>query len=357
MDGARGKLVLLCASVLVALVLSEGALRILDPYPEVSHERGSGTSELPPRDATYAIPDDRLGWKLRPDMNLRLSLADSYDVTITSNSKGIRDRREFSYTKPPGTLRILALGDSFTFGTGVENDETWPARLEFHLREAGTVAEVINAGVGAYGTDQTYLYYLAEGAKYGADLVVIGYCPCHMRRNATGFFIAPKPRFVRTEQTLTLVPPAATVSLPAANPLAARSYLYRYVNHAFDTLAIVPSYFSIGEAYRITALLYENLARDIQADDSRVIVAYVPRKQEITSRWSFMLRKHERAFSALITGLGVDIVDLAPEFRRGNGPSLFLRNEMGHVSKVGNDLIGLTLARHIIAHRSLASSR
>src|SRR5262245_5907129 len=50
---------------------------------------------------------------------------------------------------------ILALGDSFTFGFGVENSETWPARLEAILRRRGCpTARVINAGTMSYGVFQ-----------------------------------------------------------------------------------------------------------------------------------------------------------------------------------------------------------
>jgi len=54
-----------------------------------------------------------------------------------------------------GSPVILALGDSFTFGFGVGNRETWPARLEATLRKGGCpTARVINAGTISYGVFQ-----------------------------------------------------------------------------------------------------------------------------------------------------------------------------------------------------------
>lgn len=49
-------------------------------------------------------------------------------------------------------LRILALGDSTTFGLGVDDGETWPARLEAFLNGRGgdDRYEVVNAGVTGY---------------------------------------------------------------------------------------------------------------------------------------------------------------------------------------------------------------
>src|SRR5262249_33280518 len=54
-----------------------------------------------------------------------------------------------------GSPLILSLGDSFTFGFGVDNSETWPARLEAILRKRGCpTARVINAGTISYGVFQ-----------------------------------------------------------------------------------------------------------------------------------------------------------------------------------------------------------
>src|SRR5262249_53877156 len=56
-------------------------------------------------------------------------------VQFDTNSKGLRDR-EFSYEKPPGKLRIMMLGDSFTVGWGAKFDETFSKRIERCMRIA-----------------------------------------------------------------------------------------------------------------------------------------------------------------------------------------------------------------------------
>jgi hypothetical protein len=66
---------------------------------------------------------------------------------LTTNSEGLR-APEIG-PKRRGTTRIIALGDSVTHGWGVEDDETYPARLQALLRERGHDVEVINAGVPA----------------------------------------------------------------------------------------------------------------------------------------------------------------------------------------------------------------
>jgi hypothetical protein len=53
-------------------------------------------------------------------------------VTFAINQQGLRGP-EVSQAKPPGTFRVLGLGDSFTFGTGVREQDTFLRRLEVDL--------------------------------------------------------------------------------------------------------------------------------------------------------------------------------------------------------------------------------
>lgn len=94
------------------------------------------------------------------------------DVAI--NSKGLRNR-ETQYSHPDGTIRIMMLGDSLTFGWGVREEETFARRLESILNGTGIKTEVINAGVGNYNTSMEVAYFLSEGYKYNPDVVVLNY--------------------------------------------------------------------------------------------------------------------------------------------------------------------------------------
>src|SRR3954447_8958531 len=56
-----------------------------------------------------------------------------FSTHVRVNSAGLRGP-EIPYEKPPGTYRVLVLGDSFTFGAQVEEDQTFVARLGDRLR-------------------------------------------------------------------------------------------------------------------------------------------------------------------------------------------------------------------------------
>lgn len=120
---------------------------------------------------------ERLGLVNLPNLDGRLTFGGHERVVrITTNSIGLR-ASEIPMTKARGVRRVVALGDSFTFGNSVEQDEAWPQELEKRLNERqGTVRyEVINAGVSTYGTGQELLLYQMLAGRLQADLVVLGF--------------------------------------------------------------------------------------------------------------------------------------------------------------------------------------
>src|SRR5207253_3371467 len=90
--------------------------------------------------------DAELGHALRPNQT-----AYTHDHVVRINSLGFRGT-EITRQPAPGTLRVLALGDSQTFGNGLDLSETWPQQLEERLQGArGERWEVVNGGIP--GTD------------------------------------------------------------------------------------------------------------------------------------------------------------------------------------------------------------
>lgn len=94
------------------------------------------------------------------------------------NSQGLRDR-EYPLVKPPNTFRILAIGDSLTFGAGVTQTETYAKRLEAmlneRLRDGDMRFDVLNAGVPGYNTSQELIHLKEVGLKFDPDLILVGF--------------------------------------------------------------------------------------------------------------------------------------------------------------------------------------
>jgi len=100
------------------------------------------------------------------------------------NRLGFRDR-EYPTEKPPDVYRIVAIGDSITFGfcnddlPAIPIDKTFSKLLERRLNAASLGSrrfEVINLGVSGYDSRQEVEFLKLKGLSFSPDLVLVGYC-------------------------------------------------------------------------------------------------------------------------------------------------------------------------------------
>jgi hypothetical protein len=131
-----GKALLLMGSIAVTLIAAEAAFRMAASQPVLAwvnfRERAPNRAPFGP-----LIYDPDLGWVPRPWFT---------GQRVRTLAHGIRQNGSDTELRRDG---VLAVGNSFTAGSEVDNHESWPAALE---REIGQ--PVLNAGVGGYGTDQ-----------------------------------------------------------------------------------------------------------------------------------------------------------------------------------------------------------
>ena len=109
--------------------------------------------------------DPRIGHEHTPNAQATLM-----GVEVSINSDGFRDE-EYSVERND-KYRILVLGDSLTFGWGVEKEDTYEVRLEEMLSETRPT-EMINTGHGNYNTSQQVSLFKKKGLKYNPDKVVV----------------------------------------------------------------------------------------------------------------------------------------------------------------------------------------
>jgi lysophospholipase L1-like esterase len=98
---------------------------------------------------------------------------DEFRFTAEINRLGFRGR-EFTVQRVPGRSRVLAIGDSFTYGWGVELDQTWPKRLQQNLRHSGLSVEVANLGKVAASPMQYAQIASRAIPELHPDLVIVG---------------------------------------------------------------------------------------------------------------------------------------------------------------------------------------
>ncbi len=122
-------------SFLVAFAVAEVAVRHISPQ-EVGPVRFACLPEL----GDIPVPGQQ-GERRFPGV---------FTFRYSNNSLGWRGRREYRETKPTD-YRVLFLGDSFTYGLGVNDDQTFAAQVEKDLRADRLSVEVMNAGCSRQG--------------------------------------------------------------------------------------------------------------------------------------------------------------------------------------------------------------
>lgn len=213
------------------------------------------------------------GWALTPNIK-DMKVADG--TFLNTNSRGIRGKTEYQYSRMPGKRRIVVLGDSFTFGAEARDDETFSNYLESHLEST----EVINLGVQGYGHDQMLLYLREEGVKYHPDVVMVGFVFFDIYRNIEKFFAYAKPKFASASGKLELT----NVPVPRPEQVLARE---PYWPKTLDMLEILDQKLrwaarkNEAEAESITRLLLDEIVRTTRGIGATPVFVYLPANDEI----------------------------------------------------------------------------
>jgi len=121
------------------------------------------------------VPDEYRHHRLVPNSYSEFRRRDfSYIQRV--NSLGLRGR-EIPAAKPTNSYRLVMLGDSFTMGMGVEDDQTFSVLLERSLKPSvascGKAIEVLNAGVDSYAPILSFLQLKRDLGPLKPDMVVL----------------------------------------------------------------------------------------------------------------------------------------------------------------------------------------
>ncbi len=151
------KLLLILFGLFVGLLIAEIALRIAGYSYPVFY-----TTDI---DRGYALLPRAEGWYRRENK-----------VYVRINSEGLRDR-EHSKIKPPRTVRIAVIGDSYAEALQVPQERAFWSVLEKRLQSCEAFhdrqVEVINFGVSGYGTAQELITLRRRVWDYAPDIVLL----------------------------------------------------------------------------------------------------------------------------------------------------------------------------------------
>jgi len=324
-----GNLLLSLASLIIGFILVEMGYRVYvvirQPVPGIKYTP----------DDIWTRYDPVTGWRHIPAAVVK-------DVII--NEHGFRVGREEEIKKSIGEKVISALGDSFTFGYGVEGEAAWPARLEKLFPDRRY--DVINMGVCAYGIDQMYLHYLHRARKYSPEIVLVAFMSWDIERVVRDSWLngRAKPRYVLEDGELRLsnVPVPLKLDFDREQMrwhdiLFDRRKLYLFERfrgskepddrsrnpvEAYLAERITPGRYA--EGVLLSQKILEGWRKEVEGRGGRFVVILIPTRDELDC--------YRPALSILRDNLrdkGIEVLDCRGAFQkmRAKGEKLFLTNK------------------------------
>jgi lysophospholipase L1-like esterase len=282
---------------------------------------------------------------------------------IRINSEGFRDTNH-SQNKQAGVQRIMVIGDSFTFGKGVNLEETYAKQLERLLRDANFSCEVMNCGVIGYVMWQNLEVLKRKALSYQPDLVILG-----VFLNDIGRSIPPykDPSDWKGSNPFEKRTPGVTDRFYTLNSLKNWIYLFetkiRYRRGHEYLKGIEERKKSIkpeGKTSTWYKIMYGKMETRVYSEfvdamnefvytaksaGSKVLVVMIPDAAQLHDRDRQSIN---RFVSDTCRRIGVPFVDITPRFEQVEDPRpLYLFPLDPHTSPEGHRLIAETIAEQI----------
>ena len=315
------------AGLVASLLLAEAALRIAGVrYPSF-----------------YTVDRER-GFALRPGAEGVWSREGRGSVRI--NQAGFRGA-DLPEAPTSGLLRIAVLGDSFTEALQVDEKDTFVQRLQINLTADRTCAlrrnfsgavEVLNFGVGAYGTGQELLTWRHLAKRYRPDLVILAIYPGNdftdnepiPREDRPVFFLDPKDQLQIDQRFRDATAFRWRLSLPGRliDGLMNHSRLLQLLNEAKNRLASrssssasVPPVASMAsdQAWQLTDRLIGTLASEVLEDGALFAVISTSAPEQVWPNAQERLAKpfaQEQRLAALLAKRSIPYLPLGPALQR-----------------------------------------
>ncbi|MBX7150218.1 hypothetical protein K1X84_01160 [bacterium] len=312
--------------------------------------------------------DPLLGWRHRPNVRVMHYIGnDSAEYKI--NAQGTRNAHEYSYERN-SNARIVIVGDSFTFGHGVSENDRYSNMLESMLDST----EIINMGVSGYGTAQQLLYLKTEGFNYQPDLVIVGLFITNIGRNLDSinrpFLQSNGDSLIVTNFPITRPDSSLTVSDDAGENrvigfwqkhsrfIAFLVEKFNYISRRFDPL---PEYDSQHEGWQLLRKILLEIKRQCEKHGAKTLVVIIPHHTYYGG--SFAQWTNQRPFDQLEKfGIenNLDVLNLLPVFKdyakTNDWNNLVIKGD-GHWNRNGHHLAAVAIKNYIDTHQLLTKRR
>jgi hypothetical protein len=299
----------------------------------------------------------------------------------------MRSAREYDSVPPPGVLRVAAFGDSFVYANEVPNSDAWSTVAEADFPGL----EILNYGVGGYGTDQAFLLFLREGQRFAPSVVLIGFATIDMARTvnvyrrftSTSELALVKPRFrLDSDGKLVLIPnplperedwnelldePRRAVALGQNDawfdPLIYRNVLYDKSSTVRLATAVMTHFWrqylwpdrlyeggqfrTASSAFRLQLAILRAFADSVRARGAKPALLLFPDKQSVMGRAEAPIYQPLKDSLVADGELVLDLVDAFRESSPETDPEVWFAPG-GHYSREGNDLVAKWLGPQLV---------
>jgi lysophospholipase L1-like esterase len=313
-----------------------------------------------PRRLFVASDDPHLGYGLRPGLETTVR-----GIAIRVNAFGLRGP-EVAARAAPGTHRVLAIGDSATFGEALAEEDSFPVQLERELTaRSGERYEVLNAGVQGYNTENELAFLRARGLALEPETVVVGfnlndfdYAPAigplgvltrdpaervssWSPANISEFYLVL--RWLVITRGRFLGTPAANTGNHVRQPGEPFIDLDRYVSALRKQYYAKPN----DERWQTMADSLHGLGALAREHGLRLVIAIIPDGDQFGDPPPSLVPQQK--VLAICRDAGLDCIDLYPAFAAAGGSDLY--QDIMHPNAAGQKVIAHALADRLSSER------
>jgi len=292
----------------------------------------------------YFVNNEFYGYELARNFRGQYSQPE-FTILIDTNSQGLRDV-DRSLSKEQ--FKILALGDSFTFGVGVELKDTYLSRLEQMInRSGGTKFSIIKAGIIGYSTYNEKVYLEQEGLNYHPDMVLVQFWwddlgVDHVTYLAeTGFLTSGK---ITSNLQLRLFLNRHFRSYALLRRLfTGISKKALFASRTADNLG---SQSSINKKYAVTLKEFEEIDRFCQRNNINCWFLLIPPKEFVYNEMSLWRWK---SFCGILSKNNIQYLDCLPVLKEAylKKESIFFKVDP-HLNKNGHEIIAQAVYKYLL---------
>ena len=286
--------------------------------------------------------DQRLGWGIHPNIHVKHSKLDLWDVVISTDSNGMRGKKIHGLDSSNDTLKIGVFGASQTFGESVNDNEEYASIIEKRLQNS----TVLNFGVRGYGTDQMLLRYKNAVKKYDFDIVILAFAFHHIPRNISSFTFHAKPYFEIHDDELILkgIPVPDSYHLydtpvPDINSnILNKSIVMRYLLQYYRQYNSNKIYQDSSDAWKITQKIIKEFSTISEKHHSRFIIVNIEDKFEYL----------EASLERFVQQEDIEMYNLGPVLRHeASIKQGIYTNDNHHWTKLGHTIVAYKIVEYL----------